>query len=199
MVNKRCEVVGCERPFHAHGMCSMHNNRVRLKGSPGPVNPLRADRNSRPAFINDNANHEDDGECLIWPFGRLPSGYGLVRYKGKMMKAHRAMCWEAHGEPPTAKHEAAHSCGRGHLGCVNPKHLRWATTKENQADRIIHGTDCRGEKSPHAVLKSEDVICIRQIYRRGALSYVDLAGTYGVHPSTIRRAVIGESWSCIHE
>lgn len=50
------------------------------------------------------------------------------------------MCQKAHGDPPSPKHDAAHSCGRGHEGCVNPNHLSWKTKKQNQADRITHGT-----------------------------------------------------------
>jgi hypothetical protein len=50
----------------------------------------------------------------------------------------------AHGEPPTARHEAAHSCGKGHLGCVHPGHLSWKTRNENRADMVRHGMLPRG-------------------------------------------------------
>lgn len=50
------------------------------------------------------------------------------------------MCILAHGEPPSPEHVAAHSCGQGHEGCVNPGHLRWATVAENIADTLKHGT-----------------------------------------------------------
>lgn len=31
-----------------------------------------------------------------------------------------------------------HLCGNGHLGCCNPRHLRWGTDAENAQDRILH-------------------------------------------------------------
>ena len=63
----------------------------------------------------------------------------------------------AHGEPPTPSYEAAHTCGKGHLGCTNPRHLRWATRSENHMDKNLHGTMPKGETHPWARL-SDDVI-----------------------------------------
>jgi hypothetical protein len=77
--------------------------------------------------------------CLIWPYNRDDKGYGTLGYGGKIYKAHRLMCTMAHGEPP-AGHQASHSCGRGHEGCVNPRHLSWQTNSRNQLDRYrLHG------------------------------------------------------------
>lgn len=71
--------------------------------------------------------------CLIWPFGRTPAGYACF---GKPYTAvHRLMCEYRNGLPPTPKHQAAHSCDRGHDGCVNPRHLDWKTNSENQKAR----------------------------------------------------------------
>lgn len=33
------------------------------------------------------------------------------------------MCELVYGKPPMPKHQAAHNCGKGNLGCINPKHL----------------------------------------------------------------------------
>ena len=48
----------------------------------------------------------------------------------------RVVCEEAHGPPPSPKHQAAHATLSGCFGdlCVAPHHLRWATNRENQAD-----------------------------------------------------------------
>lgn len=77
-------------------------------------------------------------ECLSWPFARNANGYGKIRLGSRMLTVSRLVCERAYGDPPTPDHEAAHSCGKGHEGCVNPFHLRWATAKENAADRIVH-------------------------------------------------------------
>lgn len=74
--------------------------------------------------------------CLTWPFARDSRvGRGLLGHESRRYWAHRLMCILAHGEPPTPKHQASHTCGRGHEGCVNPRHLEWKTNSENQYDR----------------------------------------------------------------
>lgn len=77
--------------------------------------------------------------CLEWPFSRDPQGYGQLSINGRLWKAYRLMCILAHGEPPTRKHIASHTCGNGHLGCTNPQHLAWKTNSENQIERTAHG------------------------------------------------------------
>lgn len=89
-------------------------------------------------WIRDHQDYAGD-DCLPWPFYRL-HGYGVLGYLGKRYYAHRFMCSLIHGDPPTPEHQAAHSCGNGHLGCVTPGHLSWKTQSENQLDCRQHGT-----------------------------------------------------------
>ena len=79
----------------------------------------------------------DKEQCLILP-NALPGSPASVRYNCKEMAASRAMCIIVHGLPENPKHQAIHSCGNGHLSCVNPKHIRWGTNADNQRDRQIH-------------------------------------------------------------
>ena len=81
-----------------------------------------------------------DDECLIWPFSVNWNGYGHLKYEDRVQKAHRIMCRLAHGEPPSSKHQAAHSCHNGKGGCVNPRHLSWQTPRENLLARREVGT-----------------------------------------------------------
>lgn len=57
-----------------------------------------------------------------------------------MHYAHRFMCELINGEPSPEKPQAAHRCGNGHLGCVNPRHLSWSNQSDNHKDRRKHGT-----------------------------------------------------------
>jgi len=89
-----------------------------LKGRPS----VRRGNGKCLAWLKERVAYDGE-ECLIWPFSGNHQGYGHLGYFGKVVKAHRLMCILAHGEPPTPEHHAAHSCGRGHLGCVHPGHL----------------------------------------------------------------------------
>lgn len=106
------------------------------------------------------------------------------------MLAHRAMAVLSFGQPE-GKKDAAHSCGKGHLGCVNPKHLRWDTRSGNFADKIAHGTHNRGEKSPVAKLTNAEVVKIRSL--AGSASHSEIARMFGVCASNICLIINGKS------
>jgi hypothetical protein len=147
------------------------------------------------AWLNQHAVYAEVEECLEWPFKLFPSGYGAIfdDRTGEKRNASRVMCEVAHGPPPTMLHQAAHTCGKGHLGCVNPNHLSWKTPAQNQADRLEHGTDDRGDKSHRAVLSSRDVQHIRTLLS-GGMRQADIADRYGVTREAITAINIGKNW-----
>src|SRR6478752_6927081 len=77
-------------------------------------------------------------DCVFWPFYKSERKERLGHYRceitrnGQRGPASRKLCIEAHGQPPEDWYQAAHACGKGHLCCMNPNHLYWATPKENQ-------------------------------------------------------------------
>lgn len=121
--------------------------------------------------------------CLIWPFGRLRDGYGTLGREGKNLRAHRYICTLVYGEPPTPEHHAAHSCGRGHDGCVSPNHLRWATPSENFKE---------GQKHLRRKLTVDQVIEIRGL--KGLERVQDTAERFGVTECNIRKIQAGKLW-----
>ena len=129
-------------------------------------------------WLRQHISHTGD-ECLTWPFGRDSKGYGQCSAFDKIRKAHRLMCILANGEPPSRKHQASHTCGNGHLGCVNPKHLRWQTNSENQLERYrVHGRrDCNtgGPKGKLTPAEAKQVMALR-----GKLSISKIAEKFGV-------------------
>lgn len=136
-----CKVDGCLKPSRRWGMCNTHSTRWLSHGDTSMVLQGRSPPKFPGLFMREwvlAILAYDGDDCLSWPYAKDKNGYGLGEMGGKLRRAHRYICSLVNGEPPTSKHEAAHSCGNGHLGCVNPNHLRWATTLENQRERWEH-------------------------------------------------------------
>lgn len=176
-----CSVDGCGKGGRlTRGWCEMHYNRWKRHGDPTAG---RAFYGEAQAWLLSHVSHTGDG-CLIWPFGRATDGYGITWMDGVAARAHRRMCEEAHGKPPTPKHDAAHNCGRGHEGCVHPGHLRWATRAENSNDRHAHGTMTRGAEVHNSKLTEEEVRAIRAL--RNSVSKKAVAMQFGISASQVR-------------
>lgn len=156
------------------------------------IKGMKSSRNGKglaAAFLHANVSYRE-ARCLIWPYARNENGYGQFGHRGEMHKAHRYMCELVHGPAPSPLHQAAHACGNGHLGCVNPKHLSWKTGTENQLDRTVHGR--AKPKGPRATLTPEQVEEIKGL--KGTMTNTAIAERYGVHRETIGNIVRGISW-----
>jgi hypothetical protein len=136
------------------------------------------------AWIKSNLDFPHDW-CLIWPFSRIQSGY--AKFGAKHIAVHRFMCEYKHGPAPSPKHHAAHSCGRGHEGCVNPRHIAWKTISENQLERFRHSG-----YQPRWKLTPEQVDQIRAL--KGRARVIDIAHQFGVSDTNIRSIHAGRLW-----
>lgn len=185
---KKCSVDGCDTVHSGHGYCQAHLIRFKKYGDANAYSP---DRMSNQKWIDAHKNYEDD-DCIVWPFHRGGNGRGVVGAPPNRMSAPKAMCIAAHGLPPGENMQAAHNCGNGHLGCMNPKHLRWATHADNVLDRADHGRDRIGTQINTNKLSEEQVREIRG--RKGLDTGVSLAKEFGVTPSTISSIYTGKNW-----
>lgn len=79
----------------------------------------------------------------------------------------------------------------------NLSNLSWATPKANQADRIVHKTDMRGDRHRGAKLTAAIAAEIRAIYVKGSptAGLYALARKYGVTSSTIFAVIKNKTWS----
>lgn len=131
---------------------------------------------------------------LVLTGKRHPLGYikytlrinGTPRYTA----GSRLVCEAWHGPPPQADSQAAHNDG-------NPwnnhySNLRWATPKENTADKVRHGTSQRGERSANARLTENFV---RQL-RISPLQNKDIRRLLGpsFSKAVIQAARCGHNW-----
>lgn len=184
-----CSISNCGNKVIARGWCDSHYRRWQLHGDPlkGRIPNGEAAR-----FLNEVVIPFRGNDCLIWPYAKNPSGYGAIGVHGRKREVHRLACIAANGEPPTPKHQAAHNCGNGHLGCCNPKHLRWDTIKGNFADKKKHGTYTRGEDHPVAKLTQVEVLEIRSLAE--TMSQSEIAAKFGVANSTVGAIISRENW-----
>lgn len=185
-----CSIVGCEKPSVCRNLCNSHYGRLKVHGDPlaGAVPKGEALR-----YLNDVVVGSTATDCIKWPYNLAGPGYGKVYIAGKSHIVSRVVCERAHGPAPTPKHQAAHSCGNGHLGCVTPAHLSWKTPAENCADRTVHGTQQRGAKQWKAKLTENDVRLIRQL--KGTMPQHKIGELFGVAQTTVANVHRGGSWS----
>ena len=190
---KGCSVSGCDGDASSsalgrRGYCCRHYGRFKRNGDPlgGRTNQGELLR-----FVVEVAAKYSEDDCLLWPYGKSIAGYGGLQVENKRLGAHRLVCEIVHGPPSMEGMDTAHSCGV--RSCVNPRHLRWATRSENLADRLIHGTDQRGERNPTALLTE---VQVRDIFSlRGKKTRREIAESFGVGVRTIGDILSRKNWS----
>ena len=185
-----CSIPECCKPVRARGWCNGHWIRWSRYGDP------QAGQRPRSAsfeYLHETVlSYEDKDGCLLWPHYTRTDGYPVTSIDGQRMAVHRYVCEKEHGPPPSPHHDAAHSCGKGHLACVNRHHLSWKTRSENFADKLIHGTDNRGEKNGYSKATEEQA---RQILAlRGKMTRQQIAEKVGVTRSIVAHIHCGNSW-----
>lgn len=177
---KLCSIPNCSKPAAHKGWCKAHYTRWHRHGDPLGGSTSKG---ALPDFLHNTVMPYQGQDCLTWPYTRDRTGYGRIRINKKSLSVSRLVCEHVHGPAPTNTHEAAHSCGNGHLGCVTPSHLSWKTPAENQADRIAHGTHQFGEKNARNKLTEKQVQKIRSL--KGIITQVEIARIFGISFVTV--------------
>lgn len=109
----------------------------------------------------------------------------------KSFYVHRLVITAFVGKRPSKKYFVAHYDGvkaNNHYS-----NLRWATAKENGADKVRLGEACRGEDSPKSKLTEKQVLAIRKDTR----SQEKIAAAYGVRLFAIQNILHRRSWKHI--
>ncbi len=124
-------------------------------------------------------------------------GYAVVRVflngKRKHFFVHRLVCEAFNG--PAKKPCCCHRDGNS-LNNV-PSNLYWGTQGDNIADRERHGKTSQAEYHPFAKLKNKQVLKIKELLRKGAISQRAIAKKYGVTFYVISDIKRGKSWKSV--
>lgn len=104
---------------------------------------------------------------------------------------HTLMCEAFHGPRPEGQ-QVRHLDGNRDNNA--PSNLRWGTPRENNMDKVRHGTTAAGERNPNAKLTPAEVQDMRDLRRNHGISYKRIAAIFGVTTMTAYRAVTRQSW-----
>lgn len=189
-----CTISPCDNQAHSRGMCRKHYMRWWTHGDARKAKWIPPKAGAPREFMM--ALPSIGRGCIIWPFARNNQGYAQINLgeNGKFLVS-RIVCRKRHGNPPSLKSQAAHSCGKGHMGCIAPWHLSWKSAAENTADRYIHGTILFGESCAQAKLTEKNVHTIRAL--DGIKSHSKIALEFGVSQTLISRIIRRKRWKHI--
>jgi hypothetical protein len=145
-MRRTCTAPGCDKPLHAHGLCSMHDSRMRRHGELEPAGLAM-----RGASIEDQYRAKVDvrgpDECWPWLAFRCADGYGRFNRSPVGILAHRYGWFLANGPIPEGHvidhicHDPA-TCTDGkqcpHRPCQNPAHMVPVPAAHNNSPERAH-------------------------------------------------------------
>lgn len=159
--------------------------KLRTKGRAGLPNPAEDDRRFW-ALVT-----KSDG-CWIWAGSANNKGYGQFHLGvgSRTVLAHRYSWSRSYGPLPPC---VLHACDNPR--CVRPDHLFGGTMADNQRDMAKKGrSGQRGERSPQAKLREDDIKKIFEMYRTGS-SKNSIARFFSVTPSLVRGVLARRRWA----
>lgn len=118
--------------------------------------------------------------------------YYSLRHDGRIRRiaAHRLVAMAFLGSRPSLTHQTAHN--DGNTANCHFSNLRWATPKENSADKYTHGTLPTGERNVRAKLTEAQAL---EILRDNHTPHRQMAVKYGIARSHIHHIKSGANWA----
>ena len=127
-----------------------------------------------------------DSDCWTWTGTTDPHGYGTIYFNQKARKATHVVWFLTHGVWP--KQWMLHSCDNP--PCVNPKHLREGTHRNNVDDKVKRGRQPKGEALNRGHITDADVRAMRARYQPYKCTLKMLATEYRISTRQV--------WDIVH-
>jgi len=122
-------------------------------------------------------------DCWTWTAWKHRKGYGYVRVKGRLLRAHRVAYELAIGPIPKGIRVLLRC---DNPACVNPNHLFLGSHDDNVRDRVSKNRSAFGERNGRAKLTQSQAEEIRRVYGRNQISQQELADEYGISKTQVR-------------
>jgi len=156
---------------------------------------------STPESFLSRINTCTEDACWPWTGARNNSGYGTVRYQGRVQTAHRLAAFLAglvcSVEAPKNRRGSGfilHQCDNPL--CCNPAHMRVGTYAENQREAYARKRRAQPKGTPHANSKITvaDVRLIRRLYADG-VSQEAIGRLINMSQSAISSLLLGKTYA----
>ena len=147
----------------------------------------------------------DPDGCWLWTAAHRKTGYGQLRFHGKLLTASR-VAWELANGPIPVGLDVLHRCDNP--PCVRFDHLFLGDARANALDMVAKGRGvwsvppqptteqrARGERHGMHKLTEENVRAIRSRYAAGDESQYALAAAFGVTRPMIGYIVRRKNWA----
>lgn len=182
----------CDEPYLAKGYCRRHYWANYHHGDPHHTLRKTRPRNlSGEELLRWYGWETNARGCWVFSGGEVNKGHSRIPIDGRMVVTHRYAYEVWVGPIPKGK-MLLHSCDNG--PCINPKHLRPGTHKENMRDMKMRKRAARGEHNGNRVLTENDVLEIRELYKRGETQQA-ISEQFGTARTTIGQIVRGDTWT----
>lgn len=131
MADRTCSIDGCGNPSRARGWCNKHYLRWKLTGNTELASKPTLEQRLWSKVNKDGPVSRLGTKCWNWTGVPNHGGYGQLRDHGRIVLAHRLSYKLINGTD--APDQVDHECHN--RICVNPEHLRAATSKQNAENK----------------------------------------------------------------
>ena len=183
-----CQMSGCGKPARHLGWCLAHYKRYNKYGNP-LLGASPHYKNPEDAFAARSVLRETG--CIEWVGSSDAKGYGQLRIRGKLVKAHRYAVERVKGPIPAGM-VVMHACDNPK--CVNIEHLLVGSQMDNVRDMDAKGqrinNQAKGVANGNSKITENDVREIRSDGRR----QVDIAAAYGITQTVVSKIKLRQAW-----